>query len=237
MDLKETEILGDSVTQHWYYKSKAQALKKVLGLKHAVKFADVGAGSGFFSKSLLDSGMASSALCIDTSYPTESDTLYNHRPLIFRREANKIEANIVLMMDVIEHIDDDLGFLKMYSEKLTTGTKLVITVPAFQFLWSNHDIFLEHKRRYTVSSLTRLLEKTDLEIQSCSYYFGMVFPLAVATRLIERISRNASAAESQLKIHSPITNAILHLLCKLELPFMKFNKLFGLSVFCTVLKK
>ena len=52
-----------------------------------------------------------------------------------------------MIADVLEHVDDDLALLRQYAAKLGEGGRIVITVPAFSFLWSGHDVFLEHRRR------------------------------------------------------------------------------------------
>jgi 2-polyprenyl-3-methyl-5-hydroxy-6-metoxy-1,4-benzoquinol methylase len=66
MDLKEEEILGEKIFEHWYYVSKGRAMLDFLGKGTAVKeILDVGAGSGIFSKQLLDKGVCSSAVCLD----------------------------------------------------------------------------------------------------------------------------------------------------------------------------
>ena len=65
-------------------------------------------------------------------------------------------ADLLLYMDVLEHVDDDLGLLTAYLDQLERGGRVLITVPAFDFLWSNHDIFLEHKRRYTLKQVEAL---------------------------------------------------------------------------------
>src|SRR3546814_19735603 len=62
-------------------------------------------------------------------------------------------------MDVLEHVEDDAGLLRTYLDKAPPQAQAVITVPAFQFLWSHHDVFLEHHRRYTLKTLSRVVER------------------------------------------------------------------------------
>ena len=75
MDIKEIDILGESIGEHWYYKQKAKALAKFIGGISPSIVLDVGAGSGFFSKNLLITTSAKEAWCVDTSYAKESDEL------------------------------------------------------------------------------------------------------------------------------------------------------------------
>ena len=114
MDLKEEDILGDDIASHWYYAAKSRALMRYVSQLHPIRILDVGAGSGFFSKELLRNTDAREALCIDTSYPEESETTIAGKPLRFKKQCGVLEADLVLMMDVLEHVDDDVGLLRSY---------------------------------------------------------------------------------------------------------------------------
>ena len=153
MDLKEEEILGEFVEQHWYYRSKAAALLRLTNSLQARSILDVGAGSGFFSRALLTKTMAQEALCVDPFYQEERDESVVGKPMQFRRNCNTTDADLLLMMDVLEHVEDDLGLLLSYVNKIPSGAHVMATVPAFKFLWSSHDEFLGHYRRYTLKQL------------------------------------------------------------------------------------
>ena len=73
MDLKEETILGADIGRHWYYRSKAAALRRMVAALDARRILDVGAGSGFFSRHLLAEGGAHSALCVDIGYAADRD--------------------------------------------------------------------------------------------------------------------------------------------------------------------
>ena len=232
MDLKEVDILGADIDQHWYYRSKAAALRRLLGAEPAGSILDVGAGSGFFSRHLLRHTQAREAWCVDTSYAGDDEAEEAGKPLHFRRELEQAPADLVLLMDVLEHVDDDLALLRAYVDKVPAGCRFLITVPAFSFLWSGHDLFLEHRRRYTLGEIEALVRQAGLTVQRGAYYFGLVFPLAAAARL----SGSGKEARSQLRRHHPASNALLTALCHAELPFLPFNRLAGLSVFCLAAK-
>jgi 2-polyprenyl-3-methyl-5-hydroxy-6-metoxy-1,4-benzoquinol methylase len=230
MDLKETDILGDSIDEHWYYCCKAAATRRLLGDMPIRRILDVGAGSGFFSHHLLTHTDAHEAWCVDISYPADSSATSACKPVHYRRSIDSIDADLVLLMDVLEHVDDDLGLLKSYVDKVPSGSRFLMTVPAFQFLWSGHDDFLEHKRRYTLAQFETLAGDAGLTVQRGAYYFGAVFPIAAALRLMPQGSPTAQP-QSQLKLHHPWVNSVLKTLCRLELPLMGRNRLAGLSVF------
>lgn len=233
MDVKEENILGDYVAEHWYYKSKAKALQCYIGDRSYVNILDVGAGSGFFSKWLLRHTDAKQATCVDTGYTHQWDEEIKGKPIHFRNFCKSSNADLVLLMDVLEHVDDDVELLRQYVKIVPKGTTFIISVPSFKFLWSSHDIFLEHKRRYTINLLKKRILESKLEIKLVNYYFGLVLPIAVAVRLAEKARKNTdTGSRSTLKRHCAFVNSFLAGLCMLELPFMRMNKFAGLSVFC-----
>jgi SAM-dependent methyltransferase len=232
MDIKEQDLLGDGVDQHWYYTSKAAALSPFLKGQHITRILDVGAGSGFFSRHILSTTSAVEALCVDPHYEREWDEHVGEKPIHFRRTAQDFPADLVLLMDVLEHVNDDVALLKQSTEALKSGAKVIITVPAFPVLWSAHDLFLDHKRRYTISTLRPILEQAGLKIEKLSYGFGLLFPLVAAVRLAGRIKGPSSKPNSDLKVHHPLVNAALKFVCAMERPFMPYNKWAGLSLFC-----
>ena len=234
MDLKETDILGPDIGQHWYYRSKARAMLHMLKGTSAKTLLDVGAGSGFFSHHLLSHTETARAWCVDISYPADSDASTAGKPVHYRRAIDALDADLVLLMDVLEHVGDDMGLLKAYVDKVPSGTRFLITVPAFQFLWSGHDVFLEHRRRYTLGQLEGVVAQAGLQVHKSAYYFGLVFPIAAAVRLLQRNTSGAPA--SSLTRHHPLVNGVLKSLCSLELAFMGANRVAGLTVFCLAQK-
>jgi SAM-dependent methyltransferase len=198
---------------------------------------DVGAGSGLFSREILRRTEAKDALCVDTSYSSDRDEMVAAKSMRFRSDVEGSDADLVLMMDVLEHVDDDGGLLRDYVSKVASGTRFFITVPAFKFMWSEHDDFLEHKRRYTLGQLETLVRNADLGIEKGSYYFGFVFPLAFFDRMLSNIlPRSDKSPHSHLKQHSRIVNSMLSGICRLELPLLHYNRFAGLSVFCLARK-
>ena len=228
MDLKEEDILGAGIGSHWYYRSKAAALRRAVGSFAPKRLLDVGAGSGFFSRHLLERTQAESALCVDIGYAADRDDRVAGKPVLYRRDTGPTDCDLVLMMDVLEHVDDDRGLVRHYADKVPGGAHFLVTVPAFEFLWSGHDVFLEHKRRYTLPEIETAMRDAGLEIVRGSYYFGLVFPLAAAVRLAER---NTTEPRSSLKKQGALTNALLTAICAAELPLFSVNRLAGLSCF------
>lgn len=234
MDLKEEAILGDDIDAHWYYLSKARALADCLPSPTGNRLLDIGAGSGFFSRWLLAHGFADEATCVDTGYQADRDEKISGKPLRFRREVGRRDANLLLLMDVLEHVEDDAGLLSDCFDKALPGAQAIITVPAFQFLWSPHDVFLEHYRRYTLKTLASTLKRAGAVPIHMHYYYGAIFPMVVLLRLLKR---KRQAVHSDLRRELPVVNAALLAVCALERRIMAANRLAGLSAFCVCRRK
>jgi 2-polyprenyl-3-methyl-5-hydroxy-6-metoxy-1,4-benzoquinol methylase len=228
MDLKEEDILGADIARHWYYRSKAAALRRMVGPLAPQRLLDVGAGSGFFSRHLLAEGGAQSALCIDPGYERERDERLDGKPVLYRRTCGATDCDLVLMMDVLEHVDDDVGLTRHYAAKVPSGAHFLVTVPAFRFLWSGHDVFLEHKRRYTLPEVETTLRDAGLAVVKGAYFFGFIFPLAAAVRLA---ARGDTRPRSSLSKQGALANGLLAAVCAAERPLFPINRLAGLSAF------
>jgi len=217
MDLKEEIILGDGVASHWYYRAKAAALDRVAGPAPG-QVLDVGAGAGFFSRHLLR-GAATGAVCVDPGYAADWDEVVAGKLLQFRRDPPAGHASTVLMMDVLEHVDDDVALARAYVAAAAPGTRVIVTVPAFNWMWSGHDDFLEHRRRYTLDGVRQVLRQAGLSVEGGRYLYGLLLPLAAATRLPQRLGQalgRPRVAASQMRPAGPLANAILGAVCAAE---------------------
>jgi SAM-dependent methyltransferase len=240
VDVKEQDILGGGISSHWYYVAKGDALLQFLSGCAAREVLDVGAGSGFFSRRLLSAGFCERATCVDTAYQGDWTEQHCGKQVAFRRSIDCVTQDLILMMDVIEHVDDDVGFVRSYTDRMPPDAYVLVTVPAFQFLWSGHDVFLEHKRRYTLASLHRTLDKAGLQTIRSRYFFSVLFPAICAIRLWGRLQL-ASAdfkPRSDLRLHSPLVNGLLTAIHQLERhTLFHVNRLAGLTLFCLAQRK
>lgn len=231
MDLKESDLIGADADRHWYYDSKSRALLLCVDREAPARILDVGAGSGLFSRFLLRETAARCAVCVDPGYSEDRSERYLGKPIEFRRVRPAGSADIVLLMDVLEHVDDDEALVRELAGTAKPGTRFVVSAPAFSWLWSAHDDFLEHRRRYTLTGLSQVLRAGGLEPTARFYFFASVFPAVVVQRFWMRARRGDQAPRSDLRTHTRITNAMLTAIGRAECAVARRNRAFGLTAF------
>ncbi len=227
MDLKELAAVDPD--RHWYYQAKLFALRRELRRHRASArhIVDVGAGSGFFSTRLADVPQGATVVCVDPNYDADSEQQDGR--VRFVRSATDVDvraADVLLFIDVLEHVADDLALLRSFTDRAAPGTLVLITVPAFMSLWSAHDVFLEHHRRYRLGEVTDVVRRARLDVVAGRYLFGTVFPLAWAVRR----ARRGRAAASDLKPAPALLDRLLTAVLKAE-HRIPANRVAGLSAF------
>lgn len=229
MDLKEVE--GIDPHRHWYYRHKLLAITRMLSTAPFAshRLIDVGAGSGFFAREVAKTFHIQHTECIDSEYTEEQ--LGVREGITFLRSPSGHPADVYLFMDVLEHVDDDRLLLRRFVEEANHGAVFAITVPAFMFLWSPHDEFLEHRRRYTLSQLVRVCRESGLSILEARYIYAPTFPLVWAVRRFNR----GSEAKSDLKQPNRLASWLLERLSRMEFMF-RANSWFGSSVVLLAVK-
>lgn len=237
MDLKELES-GVDPKKHWYYQSKKVPLfryfeKLVKANRKKWTVVDFGSGSGFFAYELYEQypQHIEKVLLIDIGYSPEelaTTAKANVQKLHFIPEG--LNNSIVIMMDVLEHIEDDYAILQEIKSKLGKNAHYFITVPAFQSVWSSHDVFLGHYRRYTIPMLEKLLESVSARIESRYYIYAAIFPAVWLLRRLKRTEANMAAPESSdmSPLPAPL-NFLLKQYHIFEMNFRKGNRIFGLT--------
>lgn len=222
LDLREMGA-GDP-NDHWYYRHKSGMILRAIK-KHTQTYSpviDVGSGSGYFAQQVKKNFGAGKIFCVDSNY---SETQIGcHGGIEYRINPPPDGANLYLFIDVLEHVEDPAALLTEYASSSNPGAVFVITVPAFMSLWSPHDVYLGHFRRYTLDELEALACKCGMEILEANYLFAPIFPLVYIYR---KIFKNREPS-SDLKASSPMTNSLLGLILKLDL-IMKGNRTCGTS--------
>lgn len=146
--------------------------------------------------------------------------------------------DVVGAFDVIEHCEDEALAAAELARVLAPGGRLLISVPAYQWAWSGHDIRAGHYRRYTLPRLVAVVEGAGLEVQRQTYAFCLTFPFFVAERLQRRLlGRSGRAAAPRLTPVSPRLEKVLMWLSRAEQKALRSRDMpFGSSVFLSATK-
>jgi hypothetical protein len=233
MDLREVAT-GVDPAHHWYYQTKKAPLLRYFGtcLRQAGRkqdVLDIGAGSGFLSRALLETfdDRIGRIIMVDKGYDQEEISKDNgDRIERVRALPETISNSFIVMMDVLEHVEDDSGFLADIGRRSRGQNYFFVTVPAFDFLWSNHDEFLGHYRRYSRTGLVNQLRHKGFRVDQAYYLYASIFPVVY---LLRRLRRTGGASRSDLKPVHPVVNSLLKSMIGLELRFAKMNTLLGLT--------
>jgi SAM-dependent methyltransferase len=222
--------MADLDQRHWWYRARRAILAELIRREAMPpkdgRVLEIGCGTGHNLDMLGGFGRLDAVELDDESRAIAEKRL--GRKIISARlpELAGIsdgEYDLIVTLDVIEHIDDDAGALAAIAPKLKRGGKFVMTVPAHPWMWSAHDTVNHHKRRYSKRALKRLIEGSPLKLDKLGYFNSLLFPLAVADRLASKLR---GKDEAEVKLPSAPLNAGLeavfaaerHLVGRLPLP-------------------
>ncbi len=196
MQMDETlySVFDATEDTHWWFVARRAivlALLRPLLPPLRPRILDVGCGTGSTLKELQEMGEASGA---DIS--EEAVAFCRRRGC---RDVRRVpeaglpfaegEFDAVLSLDVLEHIADDRAALREYLRVARPGGVLLVTVPAYAWLWSVHDDLNRHRRRYLRAPLRSLLFSAGWEVERLSYFCTFLFPPVAAVRLAFRLLR------------------------------------------------
>jgi ubiquinone/menaquinone biosynthesis C-methylase UbiE len=238
--------LADQYTEfeddYWWFVGRRKIimtlLEKYLAYpdKTSLKILDLGCGTGANSKSLSEFG--------EVCASDYSLTALNH---VRERGIDKLincsasnlpfrpgTFDIIAFLDVLTYFKDDVQVLKELRSCLKKEGTIFISVPAFQFLWSNHDVAVRHLRRYNSSSLIKAIKKSGLQDLRISYFISFVFPFIAIYRIITRwLKLNKKNAQTDLIRMPMFIDKTLRQTLFLESKIIRQRNLpFGLSLFC-----
>lgn len=178
---------------HFWWVSRRELVQRLIRARstgHRVSILDVGCGGGVMAQELSDLGAAVTG--VDVVSHEGWTTSGSDGPDLKEGDYMEMAADLgeydwVLALDVMEHIEDESRFVDLLKGNLRPGGSLVLTVPAYRWLWSNHDVVNHHFRRYTRSSLSAALEAGGLQVTRCGYIFIALVPPALLAKRFERI--------------------------------------------------
>ncbi len=180
---------------HWWYRARrdilATLIERRMALPRDARILEIGCGTGHNLQMLGRFG-AADGIELDPQARALA-SLRTGKP-VGGSPLPKLEGvpdgtyDLVAVLDVIEHIEEDRESLETIARKLRPGGKILITVPAHPWMWSAHDEVNHHKRRYTVRSLRTVIKAAGLRVELLSPFNSLLFPLAAAARIAGRIA-------------------------------------------------
>lgn len=194
------EAMAEHDERHWWYRARREVVaalirRKVRPPKNAA-LLEIGCGTGH-NLSMLGQFGNVDALEVDDVARGLAEERLGHKvlssPLPELSSVPDNRYDMVAALDVIEHIPDDKSALEGISRVLKPGGKLVMTVPAHQWMWSAHDVVNHHQRRYSKRALQQLIEGSPLKLEAIGYLNSLLFPLALAERLASKLTGREEA--------------------------------------------
>lgn len=214
------ERMAELDQQHWWFVARrriiASVIRRVVRPHTQARVLEVGCGTGHNLSMLGQFGRLDACELDAIARGMASDRL--GRPVLEARLPDlsmfpMAGYDLIALLDVLEHVPDDLDSLKAIRALLRPGGSLILTVPANRWMWSAHDVAHHHFRRYTKRELRRLFREAGFDIQLYSYFNTLLFPLVAAARIVGKLTPRETADD---KLPGKFVNAVLEKIFGLE---------------------
>lgn len=180
---------------HWWYRARRDILstliEREIRLPDQARILEIGCGTGHNLMMLSNFGRVD-GIEIDSAARAIASSRLGHAVGDARLPdlpgVPKRHYDMVAILDVLEHVEDDRAALRSIAERLKPGGRILITVPAFPWMWSAHDVVNHHHRRYTKGSLRKAVAEAGLRVEFLSWFNSLLFPLAAAARVAGRLT-------------------------------------------------
>jgi SAM-dependent methyltransferase len=191
---------------HWWYRGRRRVLDRVidgLRLPARAEILDAGCGSGRnmleFAGQGVMTGIELSPTSVLLARQRGAGEVVEGSVLEMPFESGRFD--LATSLDVIEHLEDDLVALRELRRVVKPGGALLVTVPAYQWLWSGHDVVNHHHRRYTRRTLRQVAEQAGWHQTRTTYFNSLLLPAAILLRVLDRF--NHKTTESSLDLWIP----------------------------------
>lgn len=231
MERSVYDRMNDIECRHWWFTARreiiASLIRRLPKAKTETAILEAGCGSGGNLSMLRSFGKVDAFEFDEDARRAAGEksgliipfgALPDHLPFLDQR------YDLIGLFDVLEHIEADEASLSVLAERLDDQGKIIVTVPAFQFLWSKHDERHHHFRRYTRASLAEAAQKAGLKVSYSSYFNTFLFPLAVLSRALKKLT-GSEEPDDQLPpawVNTLLTRVFgveRHLLGRMRMPF------------------
>jgi SAM-dependent methyltransferase len=228
MNLEEYDVMYRQEQAYWWYVSRTELLhyymRDVVRLPPTPKIVDLGCGTGANLEVLAQYG---TALGLDFSPEALSFCRKRALPRLMRANGEALalanaSVDLFTAMDSLEHIPDDLAALREIHRSLKPGGTLLVTVPAFGFLWSEHDEALQHLRRYSAPELRNKLKAAGFELSRVTHVLFFLFPVVLAMRILQNFTKSSVVPRTSITMLPSLVNAVLLAINRLEMWLLRF---------------
>lgn len=178
---------------NWWFKARKNIVKKIMNryiYKKNNAILEVGCGYGIMTEILTSFGQVEGLEPYSDCYNYLKQNIpgkYSNTDFFKFKPTKKYD--VLALFDVLEHIEDDKKVVKKINSLLKKKGMVVLTVPAYMFLWSHHDDLNNHYRRYVKKDLTKLFQMNGFKIKKLTYFNTILFPLAY----IQKITQNKNS--------------------------------------------
>jgi SAM-dependent methyltransferase len=237
MNDAEFAIYSSIEDSHWWFVGKRLLLAALLeGVPRRERILDLGCGSGGVLQE-----WSSVATCVGSDVSAYALEICRERgiPHLVRSDLSAVpfcseSFDVVMALDVIEHLDDDVALLRKMGALCSTGGRCIVAVPAYTFLWSQHDETFGHKRRYTAKRLEAAIREAGLIPERITYTNFFALPPAALWRVVSRVLGlgKGGARHDFFSLPAPLNRAV-SALYRLEATLLRHMNLpMGVSVVC-----
>ena len=228
--------------EHWWFSARAEILmthiRRVFANRTDLKILNIGVATGYSSQLLQQFGTVTSIEFDEECYEFTRDVVKIpiQQGSILALDFPDNTFDLVCAFDVIEHVEDDRLAVSEMRRVAKQGGVMCVTVPAFMFLWSEHDVVNHHFRRYTAPILRGVFRKTDTNKFHSYFNFWLFFPIAlfrILSKLIPSRKTSEEASSDFGVLNDGFTNKVFYQIFKSENFFLK--KLIKLPVGVSIL--
>ena len=244
----DSDAYGEMIAlqeQHWWFVARREVIRNFIGFQmpdsSVAKVLEIGCGVGGNVELL---GRSGNYLGIDMHAPAIDYCSEKFPQFEFKcariedipSESYSKNFDSIYILDVLEHLNNEVEILKTAKNYLKEDGKILVTVPAFQFLWSPHDEFVHHVRRYTKNNLRKVLESAGYKVERLTYFNTILFPLALIQRLGAKLFGNKLS--NHLSIPPRIMNWMFKVIFSQEARILNHTNFpVGLSIIAVVSKR
>ncbi|MDL2341613.1 MAG: class I SAM-dependent methyltransferase [Patescibacteria group bacterium] len=243
MNKIEYQRMASREKNYWWHLGRLRIvetyIKKISNDRKDIKILNVGCGTGGTISLLEKYGRVENVDISDDAIAFMRQNGFKNVSKVTGIELpyNDNEFDIIVALDVLEHIEDDSKALNEWRRVLKPRGNILITVPAYQWLWTSHDTSLQHFRRYTVTSLRSRAAEVRLTAVRQSYAFVFSLPLVVSFRFLNKLlGRKVTEDTSYVDVPNGVNNLFTRFLY-LEAILHRFLKFPAGTSVITLLRK